>query len=50
MAKALKETALEERFTEHDLIAKVRSDADSDLDAQKPLAHAGVALTSKPYR
>lgn len=50
MNKALKLTALEESFTEHDLRAKVSSDIDSDIDAQKLLQHANVATTRKHYR
>lgn len=50
MAKALKATGLIERFTEHDLRAKVGSDVESDIDAQKLLAHANAATTAKHYR
>jgi len=50
MKKALDETKLAERFTEHDLRAKVGSDVESDIDAQKLLAHANVATTKKHYR
>ena len=50
MRKALNETGLKQRFTEHDLRAKVGSDADSDVEAQKLLAHTDVATTSKHYR
>lgn len=50
MTKALKETSLEERFTEHDLRAKVGSDVESDIDAQKLLAHSNAATTRKHYR
>jgi integrase len=50
MKKALALTTLEERFTEHDLRAKVGSDEDSDVAAQKLLAHANAATTAKHYR
>ena len=50
MAKALEKTTLAERFTEHDLRAKVGSDIESDIDAQKLLAHADAATTRKHYR
>ena len=50
MQKALKLTSLKESFTEHDLRAKVSSDIDSDIDAQKLLQHANVATTRKHYR
>lgn len=50
MTKALEMTSLEERFTEHDLRAKVGSDSASDIDAQKLLQHASVATTRKHYR
>jgi integrase len=50
MRKALDETGLKQRFTEHDLRAKVGSDVDSDVEAQKLLAHTDVATTSKHYR
>lgn len=50
MAKALEQTNLVERFTEHDLRAKVGSDVESDIDAQKLLAHADAATTRKHYR
>tara|TARA_R110000851_G_scaffold24091_5_gene69923 strand:- start:114 stop:758 length:645 start_codon:yes stop_codon:yes gene_type:complete len=50
MVKALDETKLIERFTEHDLRAKVGSDVESDIDAQKLLAHSDAATTRKHYR
>lgn len=50
MKKALEKTKLEERFTEHDLRAKVGSDVESDIEAQKLLAHTDVATTKKHYR
>lgn len=39
MRKALTETKLQERFTEHDLRAKVGSDAETDEEAQRQLDH-----------
>jgi integrase len=50
MKKALETTGLIERFTEHDLRAKVGSDVESDINAQKLLAHANAATTQKHYR
>jgi integrase len=50
MKKALEKTNLETSFTEHDLRAKVGSDVDSDIDAQKLLAHSDAATTRKHYR
>jgi integrase len=50
MKKALMQTKLEESFTEHDLRAKVGSDVESDIDAQKLLAHADASTTRKHYR
>ena len=50
MKKALIHTSLIERFTEHDLRAKVGSDVDSDQEAQRFLAHADAATTRKHYR
>ena len=50
MAKAIKETNLINKFTDHDLIGKASSDLDTDFDAQKLLCHRGVALTEKHYR
>lgn len=50
MRKALETTKLQESFTEHDLRAKVGSDVESDIDAQKLLAHANAATTRKHYR
>lgn len=50
MAKALDKTELTERFTEHDLRAKVGSDSESDIAAQTLLAHADAATTRKHYR
>jgi integrase len=39
-----------ERFTEHDLRAKVGSDEESTAEAQKLLHHSSAALTEKVYR
>ncbi|KGE02598.1 Integrase [Pseudohaliea rubra DSM 19751] len=50
MKKALEETRLEERFTEHDLRAKVGSDLETDLQASQLLAHSSTQLTRQHYR
>lgn len=50
IARALKETKITERFTEHDLRAKVGSDAESLERAQQLLAHSDSAMTRKVYR
>lgn len=50
MKKALETTELENRFTEHDLRAKVASDAESLDVAQKLLDHADVRITKRVYR
>ena len=50
MKKAIEMTDLQERFTEHDLRAKVGSDVATDIDAQQLLAHASAATTNKYYR
>ncbi len=50
MARALKETKLEERFTEHDLRAKCASDAESLERARELLAHADAQTTRRFYR
>lgn len=50
MRKALADTDLTERFTEHDLRAKVGSDSDSDEEARTRLGHASTATTRKIYR
>ncbi len=49
MAKALEETKLKERFTEHDLRAKVASDLETDEQAQRQLDHTNVR-TTRIYR
>tara|TARA_R110001599_G_scaffold323498_1_gene534995 strand:+ start:1951 stop:2988 length:1038 start_codon:yes stop_codon:yes gene_type:complete len=50
MKKALAGTALEERFTDHDLRAKVGSDLDTDTQAVDLLAHSSPQVTKKHYR
>jgi integrase len=50
MAKALKETKLVERFTDHDLRVIVGSDEKTDEDAQAQLDHANIQTTRKVYR
>lgn len=47
--KALSETKLEERFTEHDLRAKVASDTESE-HARLLLGHSNILTTEKIYR
>lgn len=49
MAKTLRETGLEVRFTEHDLRAKVASDTDV-VHAQSLLGHSTLTMTEKTYR
>lgn len=49
MNKALEETKLEERFTEHDLRAKVASDVDAH-HAMKLLGHSNLEITERVYR
>ena len=50
MARVLAETDVKERFTEHDLRAKVGSDAESLARAQQLLGHADAATTKRVYR
>lgn len=50
MTRALKETKITERFTEHDLRAKVGSDAESLERAKQLLAHADSRMTERVYR
>ncbi|MCR4346494.1 MAG: tyrosine-type recombinase/integrase [Sulfuricaulis sp.] len=50
MDRVIKETGLEQRFTEHDLRAKCASDADTLAHAQQLLAHASSATTNRIYR
>lgn len=49
MDKALKETKLTERFTEHDLRAKVASDLESE-HARQLLGHSNIEFTERVYR
>lgn len=49
MRRVLEETALEKRFAERDLRAKVASDADSLQRAQETLGHADAGLTKRVY-
>lgn len=50
MERLLKETDLKEPFTEHDLRAKVASDAKSLEHAMQLLSHADPRTTQKTYR
>lgn len=50
IGRVLEETKLTERFTEHDLRAKVGSDAESLERAQQLLAHADARMTKRVYR
>ena len=50
MDRVLQETDVKERFTEHDLRAKVASDAESLERAKQLLAHADSRLTERVYR
>ncbi len=50
MQKALEETNLVERFTEHDLRAKAGSDLDTDEEAQRLLDHSNPEMTRRSYR
>lgn len=50
MRKALAETKLKEKFTEHDLRAKVGSDLDTDEEARDLLDHVSITTTRKTYR
>lgn len=50
MTRVLEETKVTERFTEHDLRAKVGSDADSLERAKQLLAHSDSRLTERVYR
>lgn len=49
MTKALSETSLSERFTEHDLRAKVASDNELE-HAQRLLGHSSSSITERVYR
>lgn len=50
MERVVNETAVTERFTEHDLRAKVGSDAENIERARELLTHANVAITQRVYR
>ena len=50
MARILKETKVEQRFTEHDLRAKCASDAVTLEHARALLARADGKLTERVYR
>lgn len=50
MKRVLAETKVTERFTEHDLRAKVGSDAESLERARQLLAHADSKITNRVYR
>lgn len=50
MARVLAETEIKERFTEHDLRAKVASDADSLERAKQLMSHSDSKLTERVYR
>lgn len=49
MKKVLENTELKERFTEHDLRAKVASDIESE-HARQLLGHANTGITERVYR
>jgi integrase len=49
-ARVMAETKIVERFTEHDLRAKVGSDADSVERARALLSHADPRITERVYR
>lgn len=50
MGRLLKESKVKERFTEHDLRAKVGSDAESLERARQLLAHSDSRMTERVYR
>jgi integrase len=50
MGRLLAETEIKERFTEHDLRAKVGSDAESLERARQLLSHADARTTQRVYR
>lgn len=50
MNRVLKDTKVKERFTEHDLRAKVGSDAESLERARQLLAHSDARMTERVYR
>jgi integrase len=50
MDKALADTQLTERFTDHDLRTKVASDLDTDQEASDLMVHSSLQVTRKHYR
>lgn len=50
VARVMAETSIRERFTEHDLRAKVGSDAESLEKARALLQHADIRTTQRVYR
>jgi integrase len=50
MTRVLKENRVTERFTEHDLRAKVGSDSESLERARQLLGHADAKITERVYR
>lgn len=50
VARVMAETSITERFTEHDLRAKVGSDAESLEKARALLQHADIRTTQRVYR
>jgi integrase len=50
MTRVLAETEVKERFTEHDMRAKVGSDAETLERAKQLLAHSDAKLTQRVYR
>lgn len=50
MERVIEETKVKEHFTEHDLRAKVASDAGTLEHARSLLAHADSRTTSRVYR
>lgn len=50
MRRAMAETGIKERFTEHDLRAKAGSDAESTERASALLTHASTGITKRVYR
>lgn len=50
MQRVMDETDLKEKFTDHDIRAKVGSDAIDTARASKILAHADAKTTERSYR
>ncbi|MBU3554861.1 tyrosine-type recombinase/integrase [Polynucleobacter sp. UB-Piko-W3] len=48
--KVMAETKITEKFTDHDIRAKVGSDKESDEEARKTLSHSTSATTKRHYR